>query len=431
MTTLGVLLAAFFLLALLTALAVFEQSLSRVSKVSVRRLLERNRSKAVEQLKQLVDKRLECLVSVYVGIQLCTVFLAIIITAYLHSCFQSYSQALAAAFGIMFLIVVLFRQLIPRLIGYRNPERIVLVLIPIYNLIRPGLAALSYPLSSTLRLLDHRRVPDDAEKSEERQEEERQAFLDVGKEEGLFKKEEEQLFQSVVEFGDTIAGDVMTPRTDMVTIEVTASLLRLKQLMKETKYSRIPVYRGQAENIVGFVYLKDVIDIWDKPAQASTIDRLIRPILFVPETKSVAELLKELQRNASHMAIIVDEFGGVAGLVTIEDILEEIAGEIHDEDEAAEMVQISKDADDRYLLPGKTDIHKVEELFGIALQNGENTTIGGFISSFLGRVPRKGEKFIHNGVQFEIKEADRRKIHHLLASQVMPSKSLSADPGKG
>jgi CBS domain containing-hemolysin-like protein len=109
MTTSGVLLAAFFLLALLTALAVFEQSLSRVSKVSVRRLLERNRSKTTEQLKHLVDERLECLVSVYVGIQLCTVFLAIIITAYLHSCFQSYSQALAAAFGIMFLIVVLFR----------------------------------------------------------------------------------------------------------------------------------------------------------------------------------------------------------------------------------------------------------------------------------------------------------------------------------
>jgi CBS domain containing-hemolysin-like protein len=201
--------------------------------------------------------------------------------------------------------------------------------------------------------------------------------------------------------------------------------------MKETKYSRIPVYRGQVENIEGFVYLKDVIDIWDKPAQASTIERLIRPILFVPETKSVAELLKELQRKASHMAIIIDEFGGVAGLVTIEDILEEIAGEIHDEDEAAEMVQISKEADGRYLLPGNTAIHKVEELFGITLQNGENSTIGGFISSFLGRVPRKGEKLVHHGVQFEIKEADRRKIHHLLASQVVPSKSLSADPGRG
>ena len=116
----------------------------------------------------------------------------------------------------------------------------------------------------------------------------------MGKEEGLLKKEEEQLFQSVVEFGDTVAGGVMTPRTDMVAIEISESLSQLKKLMTETKYSRIPVYRNQPENIEGFVYLKDVIDIWDSPVESQTFERLIRPLPFVPETKSVAELLKEL-----------------------------------------------------------------------------------------------------------------------------------------
>ena len=160
MSTNWVIAAAFILLTVLTVLAVLELTLSRASKVAVRRLVEKHRSSATEQLKQMVDDRLECLVSVYVGIQLCTVFLAIIITAYLHSLFRSYPAALATAFGIMFLIVVIFRQLIPRLVAHRNPEQILLALIPLYNVIRPGLGILSYPLSSTLRLLDQRRTPE-------------------------------------------------------------------------------------------------------------------------------------------------------------------------------------------------------------------------------------------------------------------------------
>jgi putative hemolysin len=430
MITTGFVAAAFFFLVVLTLLAVVEQSLSRASKVSTRRLLEKSRSQVTQQLKQMVDERLERLVSVYVGIQLCTVFLAIIITAYLHNLSQNYAEALLAAFGIMFLIVVLFRQLVPRLVAYRQPEQMLLALIPIYNLCRPMLALFSYPLSSTLKLLAQRKPQEEAEKTEEHLEEEIQAYLDVGTEQGFLKKEEEQLFQSVVEFGDTVAGRIMTPRMEMVTIEISATLGQLKQLMMETKYSRIPAYRSHAENIEGFVYLKDVIDIWDGPAESRIVERLLRPILFVPETKSVAELLKELQHKASHMAIVVDEFGGVAGLVTIEDILEEIAGEIHDEDEAADIVQISQDAEGRYLLPGNTALHEVEELFSISFQNEDNTTIGGFVSSALGRVPRKGEKYIHQGVQFEVKEADRRRIRHLLASQVVPLQSQNPDAAK-
>ena len=219
----------------------------------------------------------------------------------------------------------------------------------------------------------------------------------------------------------------MTPRTEMVTIEIASSLTKLKKLMTETKYSRIPVYRDQVENIEGFVYLKDLVDIWDTPAGMQSLEKLVRPILFVPETKKVAELLKELQRKASHMAIVVDEFGGVAGLVTIEDILEEIAGEIHDEDEIGEMMQISRDAKGHYVIPGNTSIREVEDLFGVTLYSAENSTIAGFINSVLGRVPRKGEKYQHQGLEFEVKEADRRRIHKLLVSQTLPTEALSAD----
>jgi putative hemolysin len=302
-----------------------------------------------------------------------------------------------------------------------------LSLIPIHNFLKPLLSVVSYPLSSTLKILGQFNSQAEEEKTDEHIEEEIQAFIDVGKEEGILKKEEAPLFQSVVEFGDKVAGDIMTPRTEMVTIEIASSLTQLKKLMTETKYSRIPVYRDQVENIEGFIYLKDLVDIWDTPAGMQSLEKLVRPILFVPETKKVAELLKELQRKASHMAIVVDEFGGVAGLVTIEDILEEIAGEIHDEDEIGEMMQISRDANGHYVIPGNTSIHEVEELFGVTLDSGENTTIAGFINSVMGRVPRKGEKYQHQGLEFEVKEADRRKIHKLLVSQTLPTKALSVE----
>lgn len=430
MITTVVILAALMFLFALTFLSVFEMSLSRTSKVSVQRLIEKNRSKAVEQLKQLVDNRLESLISVYVGIQVCTVSIAILLTGYLHNRLQSYAEALPLAFGIMFLVVVIFRQLIPRIFTFRKPEQVLQPLIPVHNFLRPLLAVIAFPLSSSLKFFGQLSSQEEKEKTEEHIEEEIRAFINVGKEEGILEKEEGQLIQSVVEFGDKVAGDIMTPRTEMATIEVTSNLTELKKLMTETKYSRIPVFRNQAENIEGFVYLKDLLDIWDSPAVTDTIEKLVRPIQFVPETKRVAELLKELQRKASHMAVVVDEFGGVAGLVTIEDILEEIAGEIHDEDEAGEMMQISKDVNGNYIVPGNTPIQRVEELLGIRLESDENSTIAGYINSVFGRVPRKGEKYEYQGLRFEVKEADRRKIHKLLVSRILSARALSADSGE-
>jgi putative hemolysin len=425
MITTTVIVAALGFVLILTVLSVFEMSLSRITKVSVQRLLEKNRSTPAEQLKELVDNRLETLIPVYVGIQICTVSIAVLLTGYLHSQLGSYTKALLAAFAIMF-VVVIFRQLISRIFSFRRPEQVLQPLIPIHRFLRPALNLVAYPLSSTLKLFSQFKRPE--ERADENPEEGIQAFINVGKEEGILNKEEEQLVQSAVEFGDKVAREIMTPRTEMVTIAISASLTDLKKLMIETKYSRIPVYRNQMENIEGFIYLKDLLDIWDQASEARTMASLVRAIHFVPETKRVAELLKELQRKASHMAIVVDEFGGLSGLVTIEDLLEEIAGEIHDEDEIAEIVQFSKDADGNYMIPGKTSIKRVEELFDIRMDSELNSTIAGHISSALGRVPRKGETYEYNGLLFEIKEADHRRIHTLAVSRGLPTKALSADP---
>ena len=421
MITAGVLLAAFLFLLVLTLLSIFEMSLGRTNKVAIRRMTERLSPESAGQIKQLMDGRLESLVDVYVGIQVCSVSIAIILTGYLHSQFNNYLTTLPAAFGLMFLIVVIFRQLIPRIFTYHKPERVVLTLLPSYRLLRPVLRILAYPLSSSLRLFRHFNTPEAAEeKTEQHIEEEIQAFIDVGQEEGILKKGEEELIQSVVEFGETAAGDIMVPRTEMVTINVKATPEMLKQLITSTKHSRVPVYRDHVENFEGFVYLKDLIDIWDSPVTIDNLEGLVRPIQFVPETKRVAELLAELQRQSSHMAIVVDEHGGVAGLVTIEDILEEIAGEIHDEDEVAENTPLAKDANGSYLIPGNTAIQEVEDLFRIRLHSEETTTVAGFLTSVFGRVPGKGEKYDTQGVRFEVQEADQRRISKLLARQTAP-----------
>src|SRR5262245_24982334 len=422
---------ALFFLSLVTLLSVFEMSLSRISKVTLRRLVEKNKSKKLEQLKALSDNRIESLISVYVGIQVCMVGFAILTTGYLHNRLQSYAVALPSAFGIMFAVVVIFRQLIPRLFTFRKPERVLLPIIPVYNLIRPVLGVLAYPLSSTLRLFTQHNAQDELEKTDEHIEDEIQAFIDVGKEEGILEKDQAPLVQSAVEFGDKLAGDIMTPRTEIVAIEISSSLAQLKQLITQTKYSRIPVYREHVENIAGMVYLKDLLGIWDRPDQGVgrpfSLEGLMRPLQFVPETKRVAELLTELQHQASHMAMVVDEYGGLAGLVTVEDILEEIAGEIHDEDEIGEMLQITQDRKGNYIIPANIAVERVEEVLGINLNRDENTTIAGFVNSAFGRVPRKGERFEHEGVLFEIKEADRRKIYKLTAARAAPAQDGSAE----
>jgi len=431
MITTAVIFFALFFLSVVTLLSIFEMSLSRISKVTLRRLVEKHKSKKLQQLKALADNRLESLVSVYVGIQVCMVGFAILTTGFLHNRLQSYVAAMPAAFGIMFAVVVIFRQLIPRLFTFRKPERVLLPLIPLYNLIKPLLGVLAYPLSSTLRLFSQLNSQDELEKTDKHIEEEIQAFIDVGKEEGILEKDQAPLIQSAVEFGDKLAGDIMTPRTEIVAIEISSSLAQLKQLITQTKYSRIPVYREHIENIVGMVYLKDLLDIWDRTDQSAGklfgLESLMRPLQFVPETKRVAELLTELQHQASHMAMVVDEYCGLAGLVTIEDILEEITGEIHDEDEIGEMLQITQDSPGHYIIPASIAVERVEEVLGINLNRDENTTIAGFLNSAFGRVPRKGERFEHEGVLFEIREADRRKIYKLSAVRAAPAQDGNAE----
>jgi putative hemolysin len=290
--------------------------------------------------------------------------------------------------------------------AHRDPERIVKSLLPLVT----AASWLLLPIAFLIRRIFAGRTAV-TEKPAEATEQEVRAYIDVGRQEGILEKEEEKLLMSIVDFGDTRVREVMTPRTDIVWVDVAASLTVLFDLFVETKYSRIPVVRGSIDTIVGVVHVKDALEAVRSVA-SGTVASLMREAYFVPETKKVSELLREFQRRHLWMAIVVDEYGGVSGLVTVEDLLEEIVGEISDEHED-EREPVSRAGDDAYSVSGKANIAVVRDLFGRGPEDEEFTTVGGFLTSRLGHIPKPGETHRESDLRFTVEEADRRRVHRV------------------
>jgi CBS domain containing-hemolysin-like protein len=293
-----------------------------------------------------------------------------------------------------------------RLGAAADPERTVERLLPVVTAASWLLLPLAIPIRKIFR---GRAVP--PPEAEPASEQEVQAYIDVGRQEGILQKEEEKLLLSIVDFGDTRVREVMTPRTDIVWIDAASSLTVLADLFVESKYSRIPVVRGSIDTVVGIVHVKDTLQSI-RAGGSGSIAQLVREAYFVPETKKVSELLKEFQRRHLWMAIVVDEYGGVSGLATVEDLLEEIVGEISDEHED-EREEVSRVGDQGYSVSGKVNIAKVEELFGRGPEEEEFTTLGGFLAARLGHIPRPGEVHREADLLFTVEEADRRRVHRV------------------
>ena len=287
----------------------------------------------------------------------------------------------------------------------RDPERIVGSLLPLVT----AASWLLWPIGILIRRIFAGRAP--APAPAEATEQEVRAYIDVGRQEGILEKEEEKLLMSIVDFGDTRVREVMTPRTDVVWIDVAASLRVLFDLFVESKYSRIPVVRGSIDTVVGVVHVKDALEAIRSGA-TGTVAGLMREAYFVPETKKVSELLREFQRRHLWMAIVVDEYGGVSGLVTVEDLLEEIVGEISDEHED-EREPVTRAGDNAFSVSGKANIEVVRDLFARGPEGEEFTTVGGFLASRLGHIPKPGETYRESDLRFTVEEADRRRVHRV------------------
>jgi putative hemolysin len=236
------------------------------------------------------------------------------------------------------------------------------------------------------------------------------AEQEAAEEQALIERDEQRLLQSIVDFGGTLVREVMTPRPDFVAIPVDATIDQLRALFEEQEYSRIPVYKENLDNIQGIVYVKDLVLLPTAEAHGQTVGRLLRPVTFVPETKRVPELLKEFQRKQVQVAIVVDEYGGTAGLVTLEDLLEEIVGEIRDEYDV-ETEPVVDEGNGSWVFSAKASIDEVRERLNVEIEPEGFETVGGYVLTRVGRVPQVGETFELDGLLVEVLEAERRRIH--------------------
>jgi CBS domain containing-hemolysin-like protein len=249
-----------------------------------------------------------------------------------------------------------------------------------------------------------------------------EALITAGAEEGILEEEDRKLIHSVVAFGDKSVREVMTPRPDIVAISADKSLEDLRRLVIDAQYSRIPVYQETIDNIVGFVHVRDIFELTEEERQQRPLRQLIRPIPLVPETKPVSDLLRDMQNEGSHMVIVVDEYGNTAGLATMEDLVEEILGEIRDEHEPEHDVQ--QQAENVFVAPGSLDVDRLNDLFGFRPdQETESTTVGGLATEWLGHVPQKGEAVERDGIRIEVLDGNERRV-----DQVRISKAPAPSP---
>jgi CBS domain containing-hemolysin-like protein len=379
--------------------SLFHISLASSSRISISRLLE-------DKDKNYRQKILDIYDELKVAIEFIRMLFLVAFLVYVYMVFPWLRFWPLWLFLISLGIYVLAFDVFPRLISLRFREKILTSFLPSYRI--------PYIISKPLLLLTKARtfVREQEEEQREASDEEIQALIEEAKEEGIIEKEEGVLLKSVVEFGDTKAKEIMTPRVEMKCIRKDATISKLRELVIKEKHSRIPVYKDRVDNLEGIILAKDLLEYADEAHKASSIEPLIRPVHFVPESMRVSELLKELQKRREKLAIVVDEHGGVSGLITMEDLVEEIVGEIQDEYDHEEVQFIEQGPFD-YIVLGDADVEDLEELFDLDLAEDDYITVSGLITHSLGRLPDKGEKIELKGLQLEILEVDQKTVKKL------------------
>jgi putative hemolysin len=324
-------------------------------------------------------------------------------------------EALQATLSLI-LIVIVFNRFLPFVFFARTKGEWLVRMIPVLRM----LIYLVLPITIVIGFLQSvatltREHTDEAPES---QAEAVDALIEAGQEEGILDATDRHLIQSVVEFSEKTAREAMKPRPEIVAVECNATVEQFVELLRTKPFSRVPVFSGTIHNIVGIVYAQDVLQVPDTEAQVRTVDSLMRKdVYFVPESKRGSDLLREMQKSNIRMAIVVDEYGGVAGLVTIEDLVEEIVGEIRDEHERAEVV---RENDQSYVVSGNTDVDRLNEWFGTRPEGYESATMAGLVSELAGRIPQKGEVVEQDGLKFEVLDSTDRKVERVRVSLVQP-----------
>lgn len=402
----------------LCLLATVDMAFGQLSVVGIRRLItvvqEREKHRSSEFLKQVLGNRPRFSFAISATIQILLVIVAVLVTSISLEWFQERRFVLLGLIAGLVLAGI-FRELIPLVISTRDPEGTLLFLLPV---IRPLLPLMAFAADPFHKLFNRsRRKEQELENGTDDEDQDSgddiQALIDVGEAEGILEEEEGERIHSIIEFGETLVSEVMTPRPDIVAVPAEATVRDARDVMVQSKYSRLPVYREQIDNVEGLIYVRDLMERWASGDEESSIGPLVREVYFVPETKPVDELLEEMQKAHVQLSMVVDEYGGVCGLVTVEDILEEIVGEIEDEDIGGEELEQIIERNGSYDVLGSTEIGKIERLFDMEIETDDFTTIAGLVINESGKVPQRGERLKFRGLDVEVLEADERRVGRL------------------
>ena len=386
-----------------------ETSLMSLSKIRIR-YMEDEGVKGAKLVGSLIEKSSDLLSSILVGNNIVNIAATSVSTSLFINIFGDGGVAIATA--VMTVLVLVFGEITPKTIAANSPEKVAVVVSKPISIIMKITKPIVWVFNLLTGIIFKIMGIDNDGVKPFITEEELKAMVNVSHEEGVLEMEEREIINNVFQFGDMQAKEAMIQRLDMVAIDIEDSYDEIIELFKSEKLSRLPVYQESIDDIVGILNIKDIIFLSDEEIQNFNIKNYVREAFFTYEFKKITQLLEEMKKEKSQMAIVVDEYGGTAGLLTIEDLVEVIVGDIDDEydEEEEEIVKVS---DNEYLVEGSTKISDVNEQLGINLESEEFDSIGGFIIGYLKRIPEENEIIEVEDVKFKVESIDKNRINKI------------------
>ena len=395
------------LVLLLSASAFFssaETALMTSNKLRIRNLAE-NGDKRAEKVLEITANTDKMLSAILIGNNIVNLSASALSTTLTLKMFGS--SLVGVATGILTFLILVFGEITPKNVASKNAENMALKYIGIISVLVIILTPVIYVVNKVAGIVISLFIKNNDDNNMVTEDELR-AMVEVSHEDGVIEKEEKKMIVNVVDFGDTVAGDIMLPRVDMVMVSVESSYGEILKIFREERYTRIPVYEESPDNVIGILNVKDFLLIEDK--ENFSVKEHLREPLYTYEYKKTSSLMVDMRKTGANIVIVLDEYGTTVGLITLEDMLEEIVGEIRDEFDADEDEGITKISETEYLIDGSTNLDDVNDRIGLELSSEEYESIGGIIMEKLGRLPVEGEVITFDNIILTVKKMDHARI---------------------